>query len=61
MASKRGFLILIDDIEKFLETQEFPGAENLTMKAREAIDKDYEAKFERVFGFRKTSILKIVQ
>ena len=40
MTSYKDAIVLLNDLEEFADTHEFPEAENLIAKAREALEKD---------------------
>ena len=48
MKNFRGALVLLNDLEEFADTHEFPEAENLIAKARMALEKDLGGLFPPV-------------
>ncbi len=61
MTSYQEVGILLDDLEKYAETHDFPEAESLILKAKEAIEKDLGVAFPPVRKSSDFSLIRLIQ
>ena len=61
MTSYRDALVLLNDLEKYAEDQNFPEAEILIAQARQALDTDFGGKFPPVRKPQTLSKYRVIQ